>query len=164
MAIMSSKLLRHTFCMEELRKIGAQVINVQGIKFYVKYTINNLNIEYLYHVNPDDTYLLERIKPYLLIVGEYPTEEDIVEAIKVDIDQFKNAMKSKNFNDFVAIDRDLTDIVRYFEDLYLYYNIDREDLSLMKEEINHVVDLILQIKNRSQRVYHKKDPDNLKDK
>jgi hypothetical protein len=150
--------------MEELRKIGAQVINVQGIKFYVKYTINNLNIEYLYHVNPDDTYLLERIKPYLLIVGEYPTEEDIVEAIKVDIDQFKNAMKSKNFNDFVAIDRDLTDIVRYFEDLYLYYNINREDLSLMKEEINHVVDLILQIKNRSQRVYHKKDPDNLKDK
>ncbi len=162
MSIMSSKQLRHTFCMEELRKIGAHVINVQGIKFYVKYNMDNLNIEYIYHINPDYTYLLERIKPYLLIAGVYATEEDVVEAIKVDIDQFKNAMKSKNFDDFVAIDRDLTDIVRYFEDLYLYYNINREDLTLMKEEINRVVDLIQQIKNRSDRVYYKKDPESFR--
>jgi hypothetical protein len=60
------------------------------------------------------------------------------------------------------VDQDFTKIVRYFEDLYLYYNIDKEDLTLMKDEIKKVVDLILDIKNRSKRVYYKTEPKSFK--
>jgi len=159
MAIFSSKLLRHEFCMEELRNIGAEVVNVEGVMFYVKYKLDELNIEYLYHLYPDNTYLLERIKPYSLNIGEFLKEEDVVEIIKIDIDQFKNAKKSTNFNDFVSIDKTLAKIVRYFEDLYLYYNIDKEDIDLLEAETYHLKDVIMQIKERSKRVYHKKEPD-----
>ncbi|QEK12475.1 hypothetical protein FQB35_09125 [Crassaminicella thermophila] len=162
MTIFSSRLLRHKFCIEELKKIGAEVMEIEGIMFIVKYHKDNLHIEYLYHINPDNSYLLERIKPYSLVIDEYLTEEDVITAIQNDLDQFKNARKSKNFNDFVSIDKNLTKIVRYFEDLYLYYNIDKNDIAFLKKEVNNMVNAIMEIKNRSKRVYHKTEPQSFK--
>jgi len=163
MAIFSSKTLRHEFCMEELRSIGAEVINVEGIMFFVKYNKKHLNIEYLYHLNPDNTYLLERIKPYSLHIGEFLKEEDLVEIIKVDIEQFINAKNSKNFDSFVNIDRSLSKIVRNFEDLFLYYNIDTEDMLILEKQTFHLKSIIMDVKERSKRIYHKKDPDSFKE-
>ncbi|QXM06330.1 hypothetical protein [Crassaminicella indica] len=158
MTIFSARLLKHKFCMEELRKIGAEVMEIEGIMFIVKYHKNNLNIQYLYRINPDNTYLLERIKPYALLLSEHPSEESVITAIKNDIDQFKNARQSKNFDDFVKIDKDLTKIVRYFEDLYLYYNINKDDIELLKNEVQNMAKAILEVKDRSERVYHKTEP------
>ena len=162
MSILSTKQLRHEFCMEELRNIGAEVINMEGIMFYVKYNKNNLNIEYMYHLMPDNTYLLERIKPYSLYLGEFLKEEDLIQILKIDIEQFINAKNSSNFDDFVKIDKGLTKIAINFDDLFLYYNISKEDLKLLDEETIKLKKVILDIKERSKRVYHKKDPDSFK--
>lgn len=163
MSILSTKQLRHEFCMEELRNIGAEVINMEGIMFYVKYNKNNLNIEYMYHLMPDNTYLLERIKPYSLYLGEFLKEEDLIQILKIDIEQFINAKNSSNFDDFVKIDKGLTKIAINFDDLFLYYNISKEDLKLLDEETIKLKKVILDIKERSKRVYHKKDPDSFKE-
>ncbi|MCT4618925.1 MAG: hypothetical protein N4A62_06010 [Marinisporobacter sp.] len=158
MTIFSARLLKHKFCIEELRNIGAEVMEIEGIMFIVKYNKNNLHIKYLYRINPDNTYLLERIKPYALVLSEHPSEESVVTAIKNDIDQFNNARHSKNFDSFVKIDKDLTKIVRYFEDLYLYYNINKDDIEFLKKEVQNMSEAILEVKNRSERVYHKTEP------
>lgn len=163
MALFSSRLLRHKFCVEELRKLGAEVIDMEGIMFFVKYHTHDLHIEYIYHLHTNKTYLLERIKPYPLVIGEYDVEESVIETIKTDIDQFMNAMHSKNFNDFVGIDKDLTKIVRAFEDLYLYYNISKEDIGLLKADVEKLANAIIEIKNRSSRVYHKTEPASFKE-
>lgn len=162
MTIFSARPLKHKFCIEELQKISAEVLEIEGIMFIVKYNNNNLNIEYIYHINPDNTYLLERIKPYSLFLSEHDTEESVVSAIKNDIDQFNNARHSKNFDAFVSIDKDFTKIVRYFEDLYLYYNIDKEDIDFLKKEVHDIAESIIKIKNRSKRVYHKTEPKSFK--
>ncbi|WIF94281.1 hypothetical protein [Caminicella sporogenes] len=162
MAIMSSRLIRHQFCIEELKKLGAKVISVQGIMIYVKFKIKNIKLEYLYHINPDSTYFLERIKPYVMAVGNFNTEEDIIDIIKIDLEQFKNAMNSKNFKDFIEVDDKISKLVRYFEDLYLYYNISKEDLKLLKDEVNTILNTIIDIKDRSKRVYYKKEPESFK--
>lgn len=164
MAIMSSRLIRHQICKEELKKLGARVLDIQGIMFYVKFVLNdNIKLSYIYHLNPDNTYFLERIKPYSMAIGEYDNEEDIVDTIRVDLEQFKNAMNSKNFVNFIEIDNKIAKLVRIFEDLYLYYNIESEDLDKLKDGVYNVLEIIKNIQSHSERVYYKKDPDILKD-
>lgn len=162
MAIMSSRLIRHQICIEELRQLGAKVISIQGIMFYVKFKVKDTKISYMYHVKTDNTYYLERIKPYFMSIGDYHSEEDVIDIIKIDLEQFKNAMNSKNFNEFIDVDQSITKLVRYFEDLYLYYNVKKDDLGIIKDEVNIILDKILEIKGRSERVYHKKDPESFK--
>lgn len=164
MAIMSSRLIRHQICKEELKKLGAKVLDIQGIMFYVKFILNdNVKLSYIYHLNPDNTYFLERIKPYSMAIGDYDNEEDIVDTIRVDLEQFRNAMNSKNFVNFIEIDNKISKLVRIFEDLYLYYNIETEDLDTLKDGVYNVLEIIKDIKSHSDRVYYKKDPDMLKD-
>ena len=40
MAIMSSRLIRHEICKDEIKNLGGRVIDIQGIMFLVKFDIN----------------------------------------------------------------------------------------------------------------------------
>ncbi len=159
MAIMSSRLIRHEICKDELKKLGARVLDIQGIMFYVKFRINETKISYVYHLNKDNTFFLERIKPYTCGIGDYTTEEDVVEVIRQDIKQFRNAMNSSNFENFIEVDQHISKLVRLFEDLYLYYNVSKEDIDLVSHEIDKVLDIINVVQEKSPRVYFEKDPD-----
>ncbi len=163
MAIMSSRLIRHEICKDELKSLGARIIDIQGIMFLVKFDLNGNKITYAYHLNEDNTFFLERIKPYLLSIGNYQYEEDIVDVIKVDIEQFINAMHSSNYEQFIEIDNHLAKLVRLFEDLYLYYNIEKDDLTKLDSSVDCILDNIKEIMKHSERVYTKKDPDVLKE-
>jgi len=112
----------------------------------------------MYHINNDNTYFLERVRPYVVPAGDFKTEEEVVESIKTDIEQFKNAKKSKNFQSFIDVDVELSKTVRAFDDLFLYYNISKEDTLLITEEINKIKSLLKEVKDRSNRVYYDKDP------
>jgi len=150
-------------CLNKLRDLGCEVASVQGVMFYVKYLCEDLKIEYLYYINPDNTYYLERIKPYVVAAGDLKSEEEVVNAIKIDIEQFRNAKQSKNFNSFIDVDIELSKAVRTFEDLYLYYNISKEDTELIKAEIGNIMSLLKEVKNKSTRVFLEKDPETLED-
>lgn len=163
MAIMSSRLIRHEVCKDDLKKAGAKVIDIQGIMFYVIFTLGDYEITYMYHLEPDNTFSLERLKPYFVNIGKYDKEENIVNAIKIDIEQFKNAMKSKNFENFIEIDDHLSQLVRIFEDLYLYYNVEEKEIKELNAGVNALLKLIKDITSRCDRVYFKKDPDVLKE-
>jgi SNF2 family DNA or RNA helicase len=159
MAIMSSRLIRHEICKDELKKLGARVIDIQGVMSLVKFQIEGTKITYIFHLNDDNTFYLERIKPYSMPIGDYTTEEEIVDVITVDMEQFQNAMLSKNFSKFIEIDYNIAKLVRLFEDLYLYYNIKKDDLGVLDTEIHTLLDIIRRIKTDSERVYFKKEPD-----
>lgn len=159
MAIMSSRLIRHEICKDELKKLGANIIDIQGVMSLVKFNIEGTNITYIYHLNEDNSFFLERIKPYAMPVGDYQSEEEVVDVIKVDTEQFRNAMRSHNFSKFIEIDYNIAKMVRLFEDLYLYYNIKKEDLEILDNEIHLLLDIIKKIKAGSERVYFKKEPD-----
>lgn len=161
MAYMSIRQIRHQMCLTKLRDIGCEVISIQGIMFYIKYKLDDFKISYMYHINEDNTYYLERIKPYVVSIGDLKSEEDVVNLIKIDINQFQNAKKSKNFQSFIDVDTELSKTVKTFEDLFLYYNISEEDTTLVKEEIEKIEDLLKEVKSRSQRIFYDKDPENI---
>ncbi len=163
MAIMSSRSIRHELCREELIEMGAKVLDFQGSMYFVKFKLGDkVKITYLYHANPDGTFFLERIRPYTSALGEEKTEEDIVETIKTDITLFKNAMKSSNFNAFIQLDKNIAQLVLLFEDLFLYYNLHKEDLSLIDQKLEDVLAVINSVQERGDRVYKEKDPEFLK--
>ncbi len=163
MAIMSSRGIRHELCREELIAMGAKVLDVQGTMYFVKFTLSEkTKITYLYHANPDGTYFLERVRPYTSALGEEKTEEAIVQTIKTDIALFKNAMKSSNFDTFIHLDKNISQLVLLFEDLFLYYNLKREDLTLIDQKLEEVLDVINKAQDRNERAYDKKDPEFLK--
>ncbi len=68
-------------------------------------------------------------------------------------------MRSSNFEKFVDVDNNIARLVRVFEDLYLYYNIPKEDLKLINDEVDTILKTILDIKGHSERVYFKKEPE-----
>lgn len=161
MAYMTIRQIRHQMCLNKLRELGCRVISIQGVMFMVKYHLDDFKITYMYHINNDNTYFLERIRPYVLPAGDFKTEEDVVEAIKTDIEQLKNAKNSKNFDAFIDVDIEIAKAVRAFDDLFLYYNISKEDISLIKEEINTLKSIFKDVKSRSKRVYYEKDPEGI---
>lgn len=154
MAIISSRHIRHQMCIEELRKLGAKVTTIQGVMFYVKFEIGTTRLAYMYHIKSDNTYYLGRAKPYCMTIGDYETEEDVVDFIKNDLEHFKNAMNSKNFDEFIEIDQSVTKLVRNFEDLYLYYNVPKGDIDDIKKEVEEIIGRIDEVKSRSKLIYN----------
>lgn len=161
MAYMTARQIRHQMNLDQLRELGCKVKSIQGIMFFVKYESKQLKISYLYHITKNNKYFLERIKPYVVVAGEFGTEEDVVKAISIDLEQFQNAAQSSHFDEFIAIDTAISDTVARFEDLFLYYNLEQENIDLLHQEIKRINDLLIEIKNRSERIFYKKDPNNL---
>ncbi len=159
MSIFSARMLRHDLCIKDLENLGAKVVDFKGIMTLATFKLETVTIAYMYWHKKNGDYFVERILPYYMPVGDFKQEETIIESISNDIDQFKNAANSKNFNKFVNIDSKIMKLVRLFEDLYLYYNIDKENIEKLDKEINHVYETIFDIQKNSERVIFDKEPD-----
>lgn len=162
--MLTSKIVLHKLYLQQLRDMGAEVIDIDGIMVCATFQFpDDFNVSYLYHRNPDNTYLLERIKPFHLHIGDYPTEEAAVENISSDIDQIKNARNSHKFGSFVDTLKLLNKVQRDFDDLFLYYNINGEDMQYVYDNVKLLSESVYKIKKRSKRIYHKTEPQSLQD-
>lgn len=158
----SVRKIKHDFYIEKLREIGFEVKQMEGVLFYLKYDRDGINLEYLYSLTPNNSYLLERVKPYLLSLGEFSSEDCLFDAIDIDLKQFKNAKRSNNFGDFIEIDKEILSAVNIFEDLYLYYNLSKEDALSVKEKIIDFKQSLIEISKKSERVFKEKEPESFK--
>jgi len=88
----------------KLIQMGADVTVVSGQMVYVSFDINDeIKVSYVYNINKKNRYFLERIRPYPISVKEFETAEDICNIIKIDVEQFRNAVKSHNIHDFIVL-------------------------------------------------------------
>lgn len=145
-----------------LIQMGAKVEQISSKMCYVKFLIEGMPIEYVYNLNKKNKYFLERIKPYPLPVKSYEKVSDVIEVIEVDIKQFKNAVKSKNIENFTKINNELVETVKKFEDLFLYYNVPGDEVELIMSKIREIKDEIQKTKENAARVFFDKEPENLK--
>lgn len=162
-ALFSTRGVRHKLCMEDLRDLGAKVIDNNGVNTDVIFDIGPTYIAYMYQLTEDSTFILERRAPYAMGIGVFENEEEIVDLITEDIRQFRNAANSNHFLEFVQINSELARLVRIFEDLYLYYNIDSDDIEEIHGSIIDVLRTIKDVEKRSKRAYQAKDPEMLHD-
>ncbi len=160
----SSKVVFHEMCIQSLKEMGAEVIDIEGIMVFVRIDLDDkLQITYLYHRNPDGTFMLERIKPYVLLIGEYESEEVVFDTIVNDLDQLSNACKSHKFDSFIETTGLLVKVTRDLDDLFLYYNINDEDMQYIHDSVKVLWQSLYRIKNHSERIYYKTEPQSLKD-
>ena len=68
-------------------------------------------------------------------------------------------MRSSNFEDFIKVDDHLSKLVRVFEDLYLYYNVNKDQIDELDTILHDVLDRIRKMTKECDRIYYKKDPD-----
>ena len=144
-----------------LVQLGAKVEQINSKMCYIKFMIENVPVEYVYNLNKKNRYFLERIKPYPLPVRSFDAEADIVDVIEVDIKQFRNAVKSKNIDTFVGINKELNDTIKKFEDLFLYYNVPTMKAEVIMSKIHEIQDEIAKTKDIAERVFFDKEPENL---
>ncbi|MGE0003535.1 MAG: hypothetical protein AB7S88_03640, partial [Candidatus Izemoplasmatales bacterium] len=79
----------------KLVQMGANVTVVSSQMVYVSFDITpEIKVSYVYNINKKNRYYLERIKPYPIAVKEFETADDICNIIKIDVEQFKNAVCS----------------------------------------------------------------------
>lgn len=145
----------------KLQQMGGKVHVINSKLCYVNFDIGGFQIQYVYNVNRDGNYFLERIKPYPLPLKEFESEQDVVDIIDIDIEQFKNALKSHNIETFVNLSRELNHAMKKFEDLFLYYNVPGEEVEKMLDKIRNFENDIDVLKTKTERLYFRKEPDNL---
>ncbi len=146
----------------KLIMIGANVQVVSGKMVYVKFKLKqDIELSYVYHINKNNKYFLERIKPYPLPLKELESTEDVINTIQVDYEQYKNAVNSHNIKGFVSINNKITETIKSFEDLFLYYNIPSELVEKIETDITSLRDAIKKTSTECNRVYFDKEPENL---
>ncbi len=145
----------------KLIQMGAKVNQVNSKMCYVIFEVGDIELEYVYNINGKGQYFLERIKPYPLPLKAYEKEEDLIDIIEIDVEQFKNAVKSHNIDEFILINTKLNETIKKFEDLFLYYNVAEIEAKKIVSKINEIQDMIKETKEESSRVYFRKEPDNI---
>ncbi len=151
-----------TYHTMNLIQLGAEVKTVSGKMVYVKFKLpKGLEVSYVYHINKNNHYFLERIKPYPLPIKEIDTAEDVIRLIQIDFEQFSTAIESSKVDEFVEINREMHQAMKSFEDLFLYFNIDNDTIKTIHKHIKDIHNTIEKAAKSSERLYFGKEPDNL---
>lgn len=137
-----------------LRLLGATKIEkVSGVLYFVKFELdNNIEVAYTYNINTKDKYFLQRIKPYPIPEGLFSDEEQVVEYIKRDMEKFKNAKNSSNFEHFIQLIQTMNQVSKDMENLFLNYNVESVDLQKLVAEFGEIRHTIKEGKEHSTHV------------
>ena len=106
-----------------LRQLGAEVREIHGLICFVRFDLNGTELFYVYNLNDDDEYYLQRVKPYPMSAGVFPTVADIVAYIEKDLRAFQNAMKSGQYAAFMELGQRLTALTQGLEDAFLHCGV-----------------------------------------
>jgi len=156
--LMNAEVMEHNM---RLRQMGADVQVINSKMCFVVFQVGEIEVAYCYNVNKKGRYFLERTKPYPLALREFEKEQDVINIIEIDLEQFRNASKSHNIEGFISINRNMHQTLRKFEDLFLYYNVPSEEVDIIKARLEEINQEISKTKASAKRVYFKKNPDNL---
>lgn len=106
-----------------LRQMGADVKQINGLVCFVRFHLDDTELYYVYNLNADDEYFLQRVKPYPMSAGVFPDAAEIADYIERDLRAFQNAKKSGCFEPFVSANRRLTALSQGLEDAFLHHGI-----------------------------------------
>lgn len=137
-----------------LRQMGAyDIVKVRGLLYFMKFKLNDkFEISYSYNINAKKQYFLQRIKPYPIPQGVFSDEYEVVSFITKDLKKFNNAMNSSNFNLFLDVTKKVNSITSKMEDLFLNYNVDKNEFLRLNKELDDIVNEINFSKDKSKRL------------
>lgn len=145
----------------KLVQMGAKVTQINGKLCFVQFKIGGVDVEYVYNLNGKGQFFLERIKPYPLPLRPFDDESKVVEIIDIDLEQFRQAACSTHMPQFIQLGKQFHETAKRFEDLFLYYNVPDKAIMALQDVLIQANEIIDQCKTDSDRLYFRKDPDNL---
>lgn len=130
-----------------LRQAGAsKVIENSSAMYLVEFDLTDrLTVSYIYNITNKEKYYLQRIKPYPIPQGMFADEQEIVTYITKDVNKFRNAILSSNFQTFLDVTKNVSTVTDRIEELFLNHNVDGADLILLNDKIDTLISTIDEI-------------------
>ncbi|HSQ89826.1 hypothetical protein [Romboutsia sp.] len=137
-----------------LRQMGASdVTKIRGLLYFMTFKLSDdVEISYSYNINTQDKYFLQRIKPYPIPQGVFSDEYEIVSFIKKDLQKFRTAINSSNFNLFIDVAKKVNNITYMAEYLFLNYNVNVNELLRINKELDDILKEIEIAKTTSKEI------------
>ena len=135
-----------------LTQMGAQVKSIHGLMCFVRFTIHDTQLFYVYNVNAKNQYYLQRVLPYPIGAGVFTNPSEIVEFIGKDIKSFKNAAKSSTFDSFIDIHKKIHATVHEFENDFMSFNVPHDKMQQIDEELDKINLLLKEVEESSDRI------------
>lgn len=122
----------------KLKQLGAKVESVQSKIYHVTFMVEETKLEYYYNINESGKFFLERMTPFYKDFGVFTEENYAIKAIYEDVEYFKNAVNSKNYQRFVELSREIEKIHDDYSYLFLHHNIPADSLDRLEEHVKAV--------------------------
>ena len=106
-----------------LRQMGASVQEIHGLVCFVRFDLGGTELFYVYNLNADDQYYLQRVKPYPMSAGVFADSAAIAAYIERDVNAFRGAAQSGQFELFVDASRRLAALTQTLEEAFMSCNV-----------------------------------------
>ncbi|MGE4276677.1 MAG: hypothetical protein AB7E30_05785 [Lawsonibacter sp.] len=133
----------------KLTQMGGTVTSLHGIISFIRFNVNQTELTYVYNINAKNQYFLQMVKPYPAGAGVFFKPKEIIQYIKNDIKQFKNASNSNVFSEFVAVNQSLYESIQNIKDVFMTYNVPRDNMQQIKEKVDEISQLLNEVKHTS---------------
>ncbi|MVB12715.1 hypothetical protein CAFE_34570 [Caprobacter fermentans] len=132
-----------------LTQMGADVTSLHGIISFIRFNLDQTELFYVYNINAKNQYFLQMVKPYPAAAGVFSKSKAVVQYIKNDIRQFRNASNSNVFQEFIAVNQNLYDSIQSIKDVFMTYNVPKDKMLEIKEKAGEISAVLDEIKSTS---------------
>ena len=108
-----------------------------------------LLVSYVFNITRGDKYFLQRMRPYAMVQGKYANTAEIAEFIEKDLSRFRNAEHSSNFDKFIEISKKGAEFAEALENLFLNYNVDKDEMERMDEKLDKLLEHLEQAREKA---------------
>lgn len=130
----------------QLRQMGA--VSIKTTPAYIniaKFEIGpDMKVTYLYELKENEIYL-QRVSPYPMMIGKLYNEQQVIDIIETDLKKFKAAYISSNFPTFLETAKNVFNINKELEALFLHHNVEKEGLERIESELKNLRGLISRV-------------------
>ena len=115
-------------------KIKTTMSQTNSVLFVIK---NDVRIRYEYGVSENGIYL-QRVEPYPMLLGEWKDEHAVINMISADVNRFRHACSSSNYETFLENIQNANDLRKFIENLFLLRNVDAADMRKIADAIEQI--------------------------
>ena len=108
-----------------------------------------LLVSYVFNITRGDKYFLQRMRPYAMVQGKYANTAEIAEFIEKDLSRYRNAEHSSNFDKFIEISKKGAEFAEALENLFLNYNVDKDEMERMDEKLDKLLEHLEQAREKA---------------
>lgn len=137
-----------------LRQVdGASITTIRGLQYFIEIDLDNdYKVSYVYNINPNKEYFLQRVQPYPIVHGKFDDDKDLVNFITKDVEAFRNAQKSSNFENFINTTGKLQTMTGAMEEMFLQYNVEADKLIDINDELTKIMTDIEEITKTAKKI------------